>query len=152
PASVRGDEEAQSCQAIPGATTPEYITGKADLGHRELVEVITTNSSGSETSLSLPSDVVDQAGSGPPAGTARPVLTHLGLSRKRFRVGSTLSKERRGAVLSFTCNRAGEVSIVIRRPHRHGKPKSLGKLVAPVKRGRSRLLLSGEIGKRRLKP
>ncbi len=151
PGSVRGEEGIQSCRAISGATGAEYTTGKEDLGKRDLVEVVATNSFGSESSLSFPSDEVDQPGSGS-SSSDKPVLTHLRLSRKRFRVGTTLSKGKRGAVLAFTSSRGGQVSIVIRRLRGHRKPKPMGKLVAPVKAGRSRILLSGEIGKRRLRP
>jgi hypothetical protein len=150
PATVNGDEGLESCRAIPGANKQRYVASRKDLGRRDLVEVTATNAFGSESSLSFPSDVIDQAGS---VDGNKPVLTHVRLSRKRFRVGPTLEKKgKRGAVLAFTCDRGGQLSIAIRRVRRHGKPKPLGKLVAEVKAGRSRVLISGEIGKRRLRP
>jgi hypothetical protein len=153
PPSVQGDEGVNACGAIAGASGPAYVPGRADLGQRDLVEVKATNGFGSETRLSFPTDVISAAAPAPVHGPSKPLLSHVKLSRKRFRVGGALSKKgKRAAVLAFTCNRAGEVSIAIRRRRRHGKPKSLGRLVAPVKAGRSRILISGKIGKRRLKP
>ncbi len=149
PPSVQGEEGVRACGAIAGASGSRYVPGKADLGQRDLVEVKASNAFGTETRLSFPTDVIETAA---PRGPVKPQLSHVKLSRKRFRVGTTLSKGRHGAVLAFTTNRKGEVSIAIRRPRRHGKPKSLGKLVAPVKAGRNRVLISGQIGKRRLRP
>lgn len=150
PASVKSDEGAGACGAISGAIGPEYTTGKADLGLRDLVVVNAANAFGSEAKLSFPTDVIEKPGANPAA--EGPVVSHLKLSRRRFRVGTTLSRGLHGAVLAFTSSRGGQMSIAIRKPRRHGKAKSIGKLVATIKAGRSRILLSGEIGKRRLRP
>jgi len=151
PASVRGDEGVSACRGIPGAESGSYKTTKEDLGQRDLVEVVATNFAGSETSLSFPTDLIETPHAS--GGSDKPLISHVKLSPKRFRVGSTLSKkEKRGAVLAFTTSRGGEVSIAIGKRRPRSAPKPVGKLVAKIKAGRNRLLLSGKIGRRRLRP
>src|SRR4029077_10208834 len=80
-----------------------------------------------------------------------PLLSHVTLSRKHFRVGGTSAASTRGAILSFSCSKAGHLALLIERGH--GKrAKPISKLAAAIKSGRSSVLLTGEVGTRRLTP
>jgi hypothetical protein len=155
PASVRGEgSDVKACHSIPGANGPQYTPVPEDVGQRDLVQVTAVNATGSEPSISLPTDLVQEAlPPPPPPGKKKPVLSHVTLSRKRFRVGRMLSKGARGAVLAFSCNKPGHLSIAIERVHPgKKKPTTVGKLAAAIKAGRSKILLTGEVGTRRLAP
>ncbi|HEX2393138.1 MAG TPA: hypothetical protein VHI77_09495, partial [Solirubrobacterales bacterium] len=156
PATVRGEgTDVEACRAIAGANAAQYTPGPEDVQQRVLVRVAATNASGTDASLSLPTDLIQQPSTPPPPPRPRkkPKLSHLTLSRTHFRVGTTLTKAQRGAVLGFSCNMPGQLSLTIEKPARHGgKPRVVGKLAAKIKAGRSKILLSGEIGKRTLTP
>jgi hypothetical protein len=78
------------------------------------------------------------------------VISHVRLSRKRFRVVRGQARRGRGAILSFSSSRPGHLSLEIARIRRKGKPKPTSRLVAKIKSGRSSVVLSGEIGRGRL--
>jgi hypothetical protein len=157
PASVRGEgTDVKACRAVAGATSAQYTPVADDLGQRDLVQVTAANATGSEPSISLPTDLIQEPlpppPPPPPPSKTKPVLSHLTLSRKRFQVGSTLESHR-GAVLAFSCSKPGHLTIAIERVGGKGKKsKVLGKLAAAIKAGRSKLILTGELGTRRLKP
>jgi hypothetical protein len=156
PAAVRGEgADVEACRAIAGANAAQYTASPEDVQQRLLVKVTAANATGSEASLSLPTDVIQPPSTPPPPPHKgkKPKLSHLTLSRKHFRVGTTLTKAQRGAVLGFSCNVPGQLTLAIEQPVRHGKkPKVIGKLAAKIKAGRSKILLTGEVGKRRLAP
>lgn len=145
PAAVRLGEIA-GCAPIPEATGAAYTPVAADGGQREVVAVTASNAAGSGSTLSAPSDVVVK----PQRARQPPRLSHVVLSRRRFRVGLGFAKGR-GTVLRFSSSRAGHLTIVIERM-RGGKGKVVTKLAAPVRSGRSSVLLTGEFAGRRLRP
>jgi hypothetical protein len=152
PVSVKGERsELKACRSIAGATDPQYTPVQDDLGQRDLVQVTAANATGPEASVSFPTDAVQEAPPPPLVGKKKPVLSHVTLSRKRFRVGSIL-KSHQGALLAFSCSRPGHLSIAIEKARKGGQPKVLGKLAASIKAGRSKLVLTGELGTRRLRP
>ena len=72
-----------SCQTIPGAATSSYTPTAADVGHTIIVLITATNSDGSATASTAPSDVVLPAA---PRWRALPVL-----SASSATVGGTLT-------------------------------------------------------------
>jgi len=61
----RCDQAGGACTAISGATSKRYTLTSADIGHRIRVVVTATNSSGSGTATSRPTDVVEASGQAP---------------------------------------------------------------------------------------
>lgn len=142
---VQGDTT--GCAAVPGATAQKYATVPDDLQRRLVVEITAKNAAGTGRAISFASDPVV------PVTRRRkpPVLSHVTLSRKRFRVGGTSASSSRGAILSFSCSKAGHLALIIERG-RGKKAKPISKLAAMIKSGRSTVLLTGEVGTRRLSP
>lgn len=142
PTATRAADNGAGCSPISGATAPEYTISPNDLGQRELVKVTASNAAGSLTASSLPSDVV----ANPVAPQPKPALSHVRLSRRRFKVGTAKG---RGTVLRLTSSEAGHLTIAVERI-RGRKAKTVATLTAPIKAGPSDVLLSGRIGKRAL--
>jgi hypothetical protein len=145
PAAIRLGEVA-GCAPIPDATGTTYTPVAADGGQREVVAVTARNAAGSGSTLSAPSDVVAK----PARARKPPQISHVVLSRRRFRVGLGFAKGR-GTVLRFSSSRPGHLTIVFERM-RGGRGRVVTKLAAPVKSGRSSVLLTGEFAGRRLRP
>jgi len=80
----RCDTSGGSCVAIAGATGTRYTVVGADVGHRLKVGVTATNTSGSGTATSRPTDVVKSTGTAP-AATSPPAITGT------FKEGNTLT-------------------------------------------------------------
>jgi hypothetical protein len=70
---LRCDAAGANCGSIAGATSQQYTVTTPDVGHRLRVNVQATNSGGSTTATSGPTDVVTAAGAGP-ANTAKPAV------------------------------------------------------------------------------
>jgi hypothetical protein len=62
---MRCDAKGNDCSKITGGTEATYVLRTADLGHTILVFVTASNSKGSETANSHPTDVVTKAPPGP---------------------------------------------------------------------------------------
>ncbi len=142
------------CSPIVGATGDTFTPENADANQRDLVQVTATNAAGSETATSAPSEAIFDPKTGPGRPPRKPpVISHVTLTRKHFRVYlAGRSTKGRGTILGFSCSRAGHLSLVIERAPRGRKPKPITKLAAPIKSGRSSVLLTGEIGDRTLPP
>jgi hypothetical protein len=149
PASTKAEGDTAGCVPISGAQSAEYVLGRADRGHRDLVQVTASNGAGSGLALSLSTEVIGAERSAPGKAPG-PAISHVVLSRKRFRVIRGRKKAHRGAVLSFNCSKGGELSLQIQILRGKRKPKPISKLIATIKQGRSSVLLSGEIGGGRL--
>ncbi len=147
PADVRlGDST--GCVAVDGAISSQYGPGSADIGKRDLVRVTATNAAGGGSTLSAPSDTVS-----PSSGKKRkpPVVSHVTLTRRRFRAATPQATAGRGTVLRFSSSKAGHLTLAIERL-RHGKARPFAKLAAKIKSGRSSVLLNGLVGTRRMPP
>lgn len=159
PATTTKAGDTTGCAAIAGATAQRYTTAGEDANRRELVRVTATNAAGSATEVSATSETiapvpaptpVPTPAPGPSKPKLGPKLSHVTLSRKRFRVARTGPARARGSVLGFSCSKPGRLTIVISRVSKKKKlSKSLVKLAADVKAGRSSVALSGEIGRGR---
>lgn len=136
------------CAPIAEATSPRYALGGEDVGARDLVLVTATNPQGSGTDISAPSDIVAQE---PTTPHKPPVISHVTISHKRFRVVTASARKGRGALLSFSSNKPGHLTLAIERL-RGKKAKPFAKLAAVIKAGRSSVPLTGQIGKRRMAP
>jgi hypothetical protein len=160
PASVRTAANAAGCTPIPGAASRQYVPVAADIGQREMVEVTTTNASGSEAEFSGPSEVIADVVKGPepkppgrkPPDKTAPVLKHVLLSRKRLRLGGSPSAGRGETLLKFSSSEAGHLLIVIDKPRHGKKPKRIVTLAADIKAGRSAVPLGPAIGGKQLEP
>jgi hypothetical protein len=71
---LRCDADGANCAPIAGANSQRYTLGSADVGHRVRIRVTATNSAGSGTATSRPTDVVKATGSAP-ANTAAPTIS-----------------------------------------------------------------------------
>lgn len=80
----RCDSDGGSCVSIGSATGTRYTVTSTDVGHRVKVAVTATNSSGSGTAVSRPTDVVKATGSAP-ANTSAPTVSGT------FKEGGTLT-------------------------------------------------------------
>src|SRR4051794_4982521 len=136
PVGVTEAGDTTGCEAIPGATGQRYTAAGEDANRRDLVKVTATNATGSSSEVSAPTEVIAPAPP-PPKFRPGPKLSHMTLSRKRFRVARTRPARKRGSVLGFTCSKPGRLTIVISRVRKHSRPKSLVKLAADIKAGRS---------------
>jgi len=85
----RCDSDGGACQPIAGATGTRYTVTSADVGQRLKVGVTATNSTGSGTATSRPTDVVKATGTAP-ANTSPPLISGT------FKEGSTLSVDHGG--------------------------------------------------------
>jgi len=157
PSATKAD--ASSCAPISGATQPTYRPQEEDVYLRLAVEVTARNRSGPESALSPPSAIVPDAhGSLSPGGGA-PVLSHVSLSRRRFRVGvgrpsSALRRVGKGAVLRYSSSEAGTLGVQIApaRSSKGGRAHGSHLLLRRVKAGRGRMPLSGRVGGHPLPP
>jgi hypothetical protein len=70
----RCNAEAGACQNIGGATSNAYTVGHDDVGGRLVVVVTATNSEGSGSAASKPTDVVKAAAAQKPTNTALPTI------------------------------------------------------------------------------
>jgi Tol biopolymer transport system component len=94
-------------------------------------------------------------GGGNGADTTAPVLSGVGLSRKRFAIGAratarVASRRRRGTVLRFTSSEAGTLRVKVQR-RRNGAFRPKAKLTRTVATGAGRLKFSGRIGRHALR-
>lgn len=80
----RCDSSGGACTAIAGATGTRYTVVGADVGQRLKVVVTATNTSGSGTAASRPTDVVKSTGTAP-AATSPPAISGI------FKEGNTLT-------------------------------------------------------------
>lgn len=85
----RCDSSGGACQPIAGATGTRYTVTSADVGQRLNVAVTATNSSGSGTATSRPTDVAKATGTAP-VNTSPPTITGT------FKEDSTLSVDHGG--------------------------------------------------------
>jgi hypothetical protein len=67
----RCDQAGENCVDIPGATDSTYTLGSGDIGHTVVVIVTDTNSAGSDSATSTPSNAVQAA---PPSSTLPPAI------------------------------------------------------------------------------
>lgn len=141
PAAVTSAADTSGCAVIAGATGQSYAPTEDDVSQRTLVQVTATNAKGSASDISDPSDIVADAG--------RPVLTNVSLSRKRLLIGKAPAASK--TLLRFSSTEGGSLTIVIDRMRR-GRAKRVVTLAAKVKAGRSAVLLSTAIGRKRLAP
>ena len=72
----RCDNAGGSCAAIGGATSKQYTLTSADVNHRLRVQVTATNSSGSGTATSRPTNTVQATGAAPKNTSAPDHLGH----------------------------------------------------------------------------
>ena len=70
----RCDNAGGSCAAIGGATSKQYTLTSADVNHQLRVQVTATNSSGSGTATSRPTNTVQATGSAP-KNTSAPIIS-----------------------------------------------------------------------------
>jgi hypothetical protein len=99
-------------------------------------------------------------GTGGPGATpldkVAPVLSGARLSQRRFRVARAATPVaatvRRGTVLTFRSSEAGTLRVAIQRVRRGARPRAAGTLTRRIAAGRSRIRLSGRIGRRALRP
>jgi hypothetical protein len=138
------------CAPISGATKPLYVPVAADAGGREAVAVTATNPSGSQTAFSAPSSLIEgQAGGGP--DTTPPLLSNVSLSHRRLPIEKTPTSKGM-ALLHFSCNEGGQLTITIERVRRGHPAKNVATLAAKIKAGPSAVPLSATIGGHRLTP
>jgi hypothetical protein len=71
---LRCNSDGDSCSEIGGATDNHYALGSADVGTRLRVRVTATDSTGSSTETSTPTDVIAPAGTAP-ANTSPPSIS-----------------------------------------------------------------------------
>jgi hypothetical protein len=71
---LRCDAQGGNCGAISGATSQRYTVQTADVGSRLRVQVTATNSSGSGTAVSRPTDIVKPTGTAP-KNTSPPTIS-----------------------------------------------------------------------------
>ena len=91
--------------------------------------------------------------------TTAPVISGARLSRRRFRVGRArtplATKLRRGTVLRFRSTEAGTATILFARKVRarngHVRFSRAGRLTRTIRAGRSRVALSGRVGRRAMR-
>ena len=154
PASVITIKEAASCRAIAGATKPQYEPVSQDVFQRDMAMVTATNSKGSESAFSTPSNpIADSEGHTAPADTTPPILSNVSLSRRRFRVGKRPAgkagkKGGGGTVLLVTSSEAAQLSIQIDRVIHAHKPRRVGTLSATIGAGQSEVTVNGRTGKK----
>jgi hypothetical protein len=148
PPTAQATGDTAGCVLIEGASGRGYTPQAEDLKYRVVAAVTATNAFGSDSQFSLPSDIVGAK----PKPHKPPVLSHVSLSRKRFRVGLGPASSGRGAVLRFSCSKPGHLSMVIERMRGKKASKKFPKLAAAIKAGPSAVLLTGEIGSKKLTP
>jgi hypothetical protein len=152
--------DANSCAPISGATQPTYQPQPDDVYLRLAVEVTARNRSGPESALSAPSAIVPDAhGNLFPGGGGAPVLSHVSLSRRRFRVGVgrpplAIRRVGKGSVLRYSSSEAGTLGVQIApaQSSKGGRARGSHLLVRRIQAGRGRMALSGRIGGRPLPP
>jgi hypothetical protein len=151
PAATRADGGTAGCTPIPGAIGQSYTAQAADRGSRDLVRVTASNYAGSGSVIGTPTDIIAAQASRkpPPPSHKPPVVSHLTLTQKRFKVATGRSPQQEGSVLRFSSSKPGQLSLAIAQLGK-GRKRPYGKLAAKIKAGRSAVLLTGEIGARTL--
>lgn len=134
------------CVEIEGETGASYVPNAVDVGRRDAVRVTARSAFGSQAVVSDPSEPVADL---PPGA---PQLQQISLQPRRFRRGVPRAHgKRRGAFLSYFASEPGTLKMSVSRLKK-GAPKRIGAFTRPARPGDQRLVFTGRVGRRSLRP
>lgn len=117
----RCDQFGGGCADIPGAASPTYLLGSADVGHALRVRVTARNQFGKTSATTVPTAVVSGTANGCPIGVKDVLITQLGQPARLMLDGmksdpAVLSRHTQSVVLHFhvsdTCGQNVQGALV----------------------------------------